>query len=416
MHSLFPAKTGKTILALLICVLLLGGFQNVTFADPPPISTGVNISAQVNPSASIVPPTVVTLTPLVTVSDTTATLLGDLALVGDSPVVSEGFRYGPTTAYGITTTSTSLSGFGTGQFSANITGITCEQTYHYQAYAQNDAGVSYGTDETFSTSACSTIVPLPTQSPGHSGAAILATSSTVNFSGRTFPGAVVTILRDGVVVTTVLTGSDGSFLSTLTGVDAGSYVFSLYVTDQKGAVSASDAFPFVINGKSVVNITNIVFSPTIATDKLVIQKGAMLTVSGYAEPGSAVTISSKQFPYTYGATADQDGLYTAKLDLSMLSIGAYTLHAVATKNGQSTPSSKGKIVLIGLSVGTGTKTGAGGVCTEGDLNCDGRVDIVDYSIMKYWYKKQNPPAAVDLSHDGIVNLKDFSILAADWTG
>ena len=66
--------------------------------------------------------------------------------------------------------------------------------------------------------------------------------------------------------------------------------------------------------------------------------------------------------------------------------------------------------------GTGGTNPSGERCPRGDMNCDGRVNIVDYSIMKYWYKKPNPPAAVDLSGDGIVNLKDFSILAAEWTG
>ena len=51
-----------------------------------------------------------------------------------------------------------------------------------------------------------------------------------------------------------------------------------------------------------------------------------------------------------------------------------------------------------------------------DVNCDGHVDIVDFSILKYWYDKPDPPAKVDLSGDGKVTLKDFSILAAEWTG
>jgi hypothetical protein len=41
---------------------------------------------------------------------------------------------------------------------------------------------------------------------------------------------------------------------------------------------------------------------------------------------------------------------------------------------------------------------------------------VDFSITAYWYGKENPPADVDFNGDGKVNLVDFSIMAFYWTG
>lgn len=49
-----------------------------------------------------------------------------------------------------------------------------------------------------------------------------------------------------------------------------------------------------------------------------------------------------------------------------------------------------------------------------DLDCDGYVDIVDFSIMYYWFGKDNPPLRVDLSRDGKVDIRDFSIMAYYW--
>lgn len=49
-----------------------------------------------------------------------------------------------------------------------------------------------------------------------------------------------------------------------------------------------------------------------------------------------------------------------------------------------------------------------------DLNCDGYVDIVDFSIMYYWYDKDHVPARVDLAPDGVINLADFSVMAFYW--
>ena len=52
----------------------------------------------------------------------------------------------------------------------------------------------------------------------------------------------------------------------------------------------------------------------------------------------------------------------------------------------------------------------------GDLNCDGHVNLIDFSIMAYWYNRINPPKKVDLNHDGKVSLIDFSIMMFNWTG
>lgn len=53
----------------------------------------------------------------------------------------------------------------------------------------------------------------------------------------------------------------------------------------------------------------------------------------------------------------------------------------------------------------------------GDINCDGKVNLIDFSIMAYWYKLRSaPPANVDLNGDGKIRLVDFSILAYHWTG
>ncbi len=50
---------------------------------------------------------------------------------------------------------------------------------------------------------------------------------------------------------------------------------------------------------------------------------------------------------------------------------------------------------------------------------DGVVNLVDFSILAFWYGKKLPEdmkKIVDLTGDGVVDLKDFSILASNWTG
>lgn len=53
---------------------------------------------------------------------------------------------------------------------------------------------------------------------------------------------------------------------------------------------------------------------------------------------------------------------------------------------------------------------------SGDITGDSYVNLVDFSIVAYWYKRANPPVSVDLNADGKVDLIDFSIMAFNWTG
>ncbi len=53
-------------------------------------------------------------------------------------------------------------------------------------------------------------------------------------------------------------------------------------------------------------------------------------------------------------------------------------------------------------------------CGIADINCDGRVDLVDFSILMFnWGTPKNP--AADLNQDGSVDLVDFSIMMYWWT-
>ena len=56
-------------------------------------------------------------------------------------------------------------------------------------------------------------------------------------------------------------------------------------------------------------------------------------------------------------------------------------------------------------------------CKGADLNFDGKVNIIDFSILLYFWG-QTKPANIyaDINFDGIVNIIDFSIMMYQWTG
>ena len=53
---------------------------------------------------------------------------------------------------------------------------------------------------------------------------------------------------------------------------------------------------------------------------------------------------------------------------------------------------------------------------KADINGDSKVNLVDFSILDYWYHRANPPAKVLLDGGTSVDLTDFSIMAFHWTG
>lgn len=100
-----------------------------------------------------VSPTVMT-NAVSSITSTNAVFSGTITSTGGAPASVVGFRYGLTNSYGSTVTGSSTS-YGVGDFSVSTTvALTCNTTYHYQAFATNSAGTAYGSDMTFTTGPC----------------------------------------------------------------------------------------------------------------------------------------------------------------------------------------------------------------------------------------------------------------------
>lgn len=55
--------------------------------------------------------------------------------------------------------------------------------------------------------------------------------------------------------------------------------------------------------------------------------------------------------------------------------------------------------------------------SHGDINKDGHINIVDFSIMMFYWGQTDPAnPCVDLNHDHLVDITDFSIMLYWWTG
>ncbi len=98
-------------------------------------------------------PSVTTGTSLGTISQTFATLDGNVTSIGTGTLSSEGFHWGLHNGALTETVSTS-SGLFSGPYHGNITGLSCNTAYDYQAFAISDVGEGDGTTQSFTSRAC----------------------------------------------------------------------------------------------------------------------------------------------------------------------------------------------------------------------------------------------------------------------
>ncbi len=245
------------------------------------------------------------------------------------------------------------------------------------------------------------------------GPTITIPQTSVHFSGEAYPNATVTLLKDGIDVTSVTADSGGLFDITLEEKYDGTMLYSLEATDTNGQVSILINYPLVVTSGYVTDLSGIIFPPTISVDKIQATAGSYLTISGFAFPKKNMQIvftsADKQTTKTFSLVAPDNGNYDITLPLTDLPMGNYT---VFIKYPDDNRLSELVRFIIGDSDISSVNTTLN---LPGDCNFDGRVDLVDFSIMAFWYEKPNPPPCVDLNHDGIVNLTDFSILAFYWT-
>jgi len=250
--------------------------------------------------------------------------------------------------------------------------------------------------------------------PGGSSGTMGIPKTAVRFSGQAYPFATVYILKEGTEVVSVLADSLGSFSATLEESYNANILYSLYAKDVAGNRSLLINYPIVVYMGYLTHLSGIRFAPTINTDKAEVKVGDFLTVSGYALPKTVlqITIEGQQNNQkkVFSLTSHENGFYTINIPLGDTPKGNYIVQA---KYVDDTRVSKSVQFIIGevniLNVDAIASI-------PGDCNKDKIINLVDFSVLAFWYGKKNPPVCVDTNRDKIINLVDFSILAFYWTG
>lgn len=262
-------------------------------------------------------------------------------------------------------------------------------------------------------------VPAPTPSPTQQvtpppppriSAPSVVNMVTVILRGVAYPGATVTILRDGTNVGFVTADSvNGAWTMTMPGLTPGGlYTFVFQATDSASRRSATTTRTVNLpTNASVYEIENLLTPPTIVASATAVKPGESITFNGFAPPGTSLTAELGNLTRTLAIAAN--GLWETVRNTAGLS-GSFTARARvgfgAETSSWSTPIS---FSVSGTPVAPPTTKSA-------DLSGDRRVGLTDFSRLVAQWNKPNPPANVDLNGDGKVNLRDLSILLSKWTG
>jgi hypothetical protein len=258
------------------------------------------------------------------------------------------------------------------------------------------------------------VVPSATP-PGGGGGTGSVVGTTVTMSGFSFPNAKLTLLKDGQVATTLIANPDGTFQITMHNLNFGNYQFSIFAEDPLGVVSSSHTLNVSAFEQRTYAFSSIIIPPTISASRLVVKIGGEYSVFGYAPAGSTVNLLIPGSSNLGSAIADSSGFYRITTTAS-LPAGTYSIRVNATVGAITSQYSKPIQMLFSRSDVVDLPPPPSQYATCVDYNRDGRVNLIDFSILLFWFGKNNPPNTIDCNGDRVIDIKDFSILMYFWTG
>lgn len=241
---------------------------------------------------------------------------------------------------------------------------------------------------------------------------VVEQNPTVELHGFATPNATLTVNRDGTMIATGTAASNAEFDFILTNQPKGQQTYIVSATDANGHALAPLTFVFNLGENTTTIVSGAFLGPSISLDKSSVKLGEPVIVSGITVPGSAVTLTVHSVhAFSYDTTAASDGTWAKSLDTSDLGAGTHTAkaRAVTPTSTVSSYSDEVSFAVNALEKCDGKKTA--------DLNCDGSVNLTDFSILLYFWQATNPAnTRADINGDGQVTIVDFSIMLYQWTG
>lgn len=149
--------------------------------------------------------------------------------------------------------------------------------------------------------------------------------TSVSFSGYSSPGAIITIIKDGAVISTQTTNSEGYFYKKIGALVPDIYTFSLYSTDKDGNVTPTLEFSLALPEKTNTHLKNIIFPPIIYEN--VVRTSDSVIISGVSIPFAEIILNVGEVYQS--TTCDADGYWEIEVLLTKLKVGQNIVTAIA---------------------------------------------------------------------------------------
>lgn len=248
-------------------------------------------------------------------------------------------------------------------------------------------------------------------SRGSGGTTVPLGDTSISVEGTAYPNRTVNIILDGDSVGTVRADSSGAF-DFSTDSEPGAATMGFWVTDTFGVRSITFNTTFDVTQGAVTTVRGVMVPPTIAANDTEINPGDTVTFKGQTAPNVKVElfIDNRSVQSTNSNTS---GVWEIVYNTTGLSAAEHLAKVRYVSGGGSLTTESGFSSALTLFVGV-----EGRATTPSDLNRDGQVDLIDFSILIFWWQTaggdSDPPA--DINGNGNVGIEDFSILLFNWTG
>lgn len=249
-------------------------------------------------------------------------------------------------------------------------------------------------------------------SSGGGGSSEPLGDTQINVVGLAYPSRTVNILLDTQTVGSVKASSLGRF-EFATDASPGTASLGFWSTDAAGTRSITLNTTFDVTQGAITNISGIILPPTIKVKNQNVNPGDIVLVSGQAIPSASIELHVNNSEIIEKTTSDAQGSWSINLDTAKLKIAEHTLRVRSLTGTAPLITQSSFSSAIQLFVGVD-----GQVTTPSDLNRDAKVNLIDFSILIFWWGTNagNSSPSADINGNGKVGIEDFSILLFNWTG
>lgn len=229
--------------------------------------------------------------------------------------------------------------------------------------------------------------------------------------GKGYPNRTVNIILDAESVGSVRADSNGDFDFSID-TDPGAATMGFWSTDIYNTRSITFNTTFDVTQGAITTVRGLMLPPTIRADNVEINPGDTVTFSGQTAPGMDLHLFIDDRKVA-DVTSAANGTWQIPYPTTGLSAAEHLAKVRYVDGTRSVISESSFSSALTLFVGVD-----GRATTPSDLNRDGSVNLIDFSILIFWWQtaggNSDPPA--DINGNGNVSIEDFSIMLFNWTG